>query len=329
DALARGELAPFLSDALVLRSTFLRVQVENMQRASAHRTALPLRQVIYGLLLGACPSTGSEPPGVCEYDRLQTTLKKTYVPAASLPRDPCGDPFPLEKLTEVPMSCRQMLLLETLGVKMHFLESVPSHLQLPVAVTCYWVRCAEPPVQLHQLKALLLTVVSGELHRITNDPVVCAEDERVAHSEFLKWKEQKWRDAEFDVDAAHGFCQWQCCLQMGLYLNQLLCAPLPEPDLSSLYSGTLVHRLYQELKSAPSLENLFRFSPKMTLLYQVLLNTVESTVPADFFQKMTKTKSESCKKKKASKKKKPVRCAVPEAQPFCTGNRFASLAVED
>lgn len=70
---------------------------------------------------------------------------------------------------QVPMSCRQMLLLETLGVKMSFLESFPSHLQLPVAVTCYWTR-SEPKVKLLQLKALLLMIVSGELDRITNDP---------------------------------------------------------------------------------------------------------------------------------------------------------------
>uniref|UniRef100_A0A8C0BXP4 Uncharacterized protein n=1 Tax=Buteo japonicus TaxID=224669 RepID=A0A8C0BXP4_9AVES len=117
--------------------------------------------------------------------------------------------------------------------------------------------------------------------------------------------------AYFDLDAAHSFCQWQCCLQMGLYLNQLLCTPLSEPDLSRLYSGTLVHRLYQELKSTPSVENLFSLSPKMIQLYQVLLNTVESTVSPDFIQKMTKTKSEPCKKKKASnKKKKAIRCAL-------------------
>ncbi|NXQ85692.1 ASTE1 protein, partial [Nyctibius grandis] len=287
DALAQGKLAPFISDALILRSTFLHVQVENMQRPSAHSTALPIRRVIYGLLLKASQKTEaaspskqtSELPVVCEFDRLQKTLKKTFVPAASLPTDFCDDHFPLDKLMEVPMSHRQMLLLETLGVKMSFLESIPSHLQLPVAVTCYWIRCSEPKVKLHQLKALLLMIVSGELHRITNDPdptVVCAEDDSIAYHEFLKWKEKKLQNKDFDLDAAHSFCQWQCCLQMGLYLNQLLCTPLSEPDLSRLYSGTLVHRLYQELKSTPAVENLFSSSPKMTQLYQVLLNMVES-----------------------------------------------------
>ncbi|KAM6314917.1 single-strand DNA endonuclease ASTE1 [Aegotheles albertisi] len=337
-ALAEGRLAPFISDALILRSTFLHVQVENMQRPSAHVTALPIRQVIYGLLLKAPRNTEaaspskqtSELPLVCEFDRLQKTLKKTFVQAASLPTDFYDDHFPLDKLMEVPVSSRQMLLLETLGVKMSSLESIPGHLQLPVAVTCYWIHCSEPKVKLHQLKALLLMIVSGELQINDPDPtVVRAEDDSIVYNEFLKWKEKKPQNKDFDLDAAHSFCQWQCCLQMGLYLNQLLCTPLPEPDLSRLYSGTLVHRLYQELKSTPSVENLFSSSPKMTQLYRVLLNTVESTVSPDFFQ-MTKTRSESCKKKKASnKKKKATRHAVPETRHLCSVNRFASLGVED
>ncbi|NXD23957.1 ASTE1 protein, partial [Spelaeornis formosus] len=288
DALSKGKLPPFVINALILRSTFLRVQVENMQRPSAHSTALPIRQVIYGLLLRAAHRTedaspikqSEELPIVCEFDRCQKTLKKTSVQAACLPPDFCDDRFPLDKLMEVPMSCRQMLLLETLGVKMSFLEPIPGHLQLPLAVTCYWIRCSEPKVKLNQFKALLLMIVSGELERITSDPestVLPAEDDSVAYNEFLKWKEKKLQNDDFDLDAAHSFCQWQCCLQMGLYLNQLLGTPLSEPDLSSrLYTGTLVHRLYQELKSAPSVENLFILSPKMAQLYLVLLNTVES-----------------------------------------------------
>lgn len=81
------------------------------------------------------------------------------------------------------MSCRQMLLLETLGVKMSFLESFPSHLQLPVAVTCYWTR-SEPKVKLLQLKALLLMIVSGELDRITNDPGMSLKN-TILHAQLL------------------------------------------------------------------------------------------------------------------------------------------------
>ncbi|XP_009864668.1 PREDICTED: protein asteroid homolog 1, partial [Apaloderma vittatum] len=180
-SLAKGWLAPFISNALVLRSVFLRTQVENMRRASAHSAALPIRRVIYGLLLllPAAPPCAETPapseemgkvPVVCEFDRLQTTLRKTFVEATRLPTGFCDDGFPLGDLLEVPVSCRQMLLLETLGVKMSFLESIPRHLQLTLAVTCYWVHHSEPKVELHHLKALLLMIVSGELHGPTNDP---------------------------------------------------------------------------------------------------------------------------------------------------------------
>ncbi|NXN92992.1 ASTE1 protein, partial [Rhinopomastus cyanomelas] len=278
EALARGELDPFVCDVVTVRSVFLPVQVENTGRPSAHGPARPIRQLIYALLLSPAAATGP-PTVVCEFDRLQATLKKTFVEPSSLPPDFCDGRYTLDKLPKVPVSCRQMLLLDTLGVKMSSLEPVPSHLQLPVAVTCFWIRCAEPKVALLQLKALLLAIVSGELHRVTNDPDATelpAEEDSAAYSEFLKWKERKWQSEEFELDAAHSFCQWQCCLQMSLYLNQLLCTPLPEPDLSRLYNGTLVHRLYQELQSTPSVENLFSPSPKMTQLYQDLLSTVKS-----------------------------------------------------
>ncbi|XP_064018374.1 protein asteroid homolog 1 [Pogoniulus pusillus] len=336
-ALVRGELDPLISNVLLLRSTFLRVQVENMQRPSAHSTALPIRQVIYGLLLGAPRGSRAAPPGrqsnevpvVCEFGRLQKTMQKTYVQAASLPTELCGDPCPLDKLTEVPVSCRRALLLETLGVQVSSLAAVPRHLQLPAAVTCHWLRCSQPPVKLHQLKALLLMIVSGELQRTTNDPVSPAEEDSVAYNQFLKWKEKKLPSEEFDLDTAHSFCQWQCCLQMGLYLNQLLSAPLAEPDLSRLYNGSLAHRLCQELKSAPAVENLFSPSPSMTGLYQLLLQTLESAVAAECFQKTAKPTSGSCKKKASGKRKKPPRVAVPGGQQLGTGNRFASLQLED
>ncbi|XP_059584774.1 protein asteroid homolog 1 isoform X2 [Alligator mississippiensis] len=244
-ALARGDLSPFMTDALILRQTFLHVQVENMQRPSAHAVALPIRQVIYGLLLNAGQDSETcgeaklpaQLPVVQEFDRFQKTLKKTFVQIAVLPVSFCSDHLPLDKLTEVPMSDRLKLLLETLGVKFSILEPIPSHLQLPLAVTCYWTRYSEPIVKLHHLKALLLGIVFGELQRTTSSPgpeVFHVQDNKVAYDHFLKWKEKKLQNTDLDLDTAHTFCQWQCCLQMALYLNQLLSSPLPEPDLTRI-----------------------------------------------------------------------------------------------
>ena len=53
--------------------------------------------------------------------------------------------------------------LETLGMEEGTLKGVPAHLQLPVAVTRYWLRRASPEPTI--LKALLMVMVQGELNR--------------------------------------------------------------------------------------------------------------------------------------------------------------------
>lgn len=55
---------------------------------------------------------------------------------------------------------------------------------------------------------------------------------KVLYEEFQRVKESPCPGGSLDLDTAHIFCQWQCCLQMGMYLNQLLSTPLPEPDLT-------------------------------------------------------------------------------------------------
>nr|XP_006117643.1 protein asteroid homolog 1 isoform X1 [Pelodiscus sinensis] len=337
EALAKGNLSPFISDALILRRTILHVQVENMQRPSAHTVALPIRQIIYGLLLNTSQNDVTSPskqsnklPVVREFDRVQKTLKKSFVPTTVLPLDFCKDHHPLATLTQVSRSNRLELLLETLRVKDSILQPCPSSLRLPVAVTCFWTYYSEPKVKLHHLQALLLGMVFGELHRTTSSPdpeVFHSKDDKMLYDQFLKWKEKHFQKL-LDLDTAHAFCQWQCCLQMGLYLNQLLSTPLPEPDLTRLYCGNLVHRLCQELKSAHAAETLLISSPKMSQLYCDLLHAVKSTVPQDFFQETTtKTKSRKEKNKQAQTTRQH---ATLEAQPLCdVNNRFASLMVED
>lgn len=55
---------------------------------------------------------------------------------------------------------------------------------------------------------------------------------KMLYEEFQRVKEQAQPGPRLELDAAHVFCQWQSCLQMGVYLNQLLSTPLPEPDLT-------------------------------------------------------------------------------------------------
>ncbi|XP_063160047.1 protein asteroid homolog 1 [Candoia aspera] len=339
--LIKGHLAPFVSDALILRRTILHVQVENMQRGSAHFAALPIRQVIYWLLLNTSPSSLSpslnkQPtsfsPVFHEFDRLQKSLKKSSVRVAELASKFPDNRYALATLNEAPIADRLLLLLETLGVTASLLEPVPCLLQLPMAVTCYWTRCSEPKVTLQHIKALLLGVIFGELDKMLHIPdpqVPHAEVSKIVHDQFLKWKEKSPKDA-LELDVAHTFCQWQCCLQAGLYLNQLLCSPLPEPDLTRLYNGTLVHRLYHELKSSSTPENLLSASPKIYQLYCNMVQIIKDSTPPGFFQKK-KSKSQRKKDKKVINELPDRRESTMMDTPSSCSikNRFATLAVEN
>ncbi|XP_078520003.1 single-strand DNA endonuclease ASTE1 [Lissotriton helveticus] len=302
---AKGQISSFLGDVLVLKRIFLFVQVENMQMASAHNISKPIRQTIYRLLLNSSSgaaqvsATNKQTHVLCmnEFDRAEQTLKRTAVKVAT---EDCGvfqNNFFVSKITEETSSEYLELLLEALEVKSSILDPLPSHLMFPVAITCYWVNHCEPKVRLHHLYALLMGMVFGEMQRIVSSQGL-AEKTKAVFDQFLKLKEEKGRNKSLDLDAAHIYCQWQSCLQMGLYLNQLLRFPLPEPDLTRLYSGTLVHRLCYEFKSTPATKDLLSRCPAMEELYQNLLLAVTSVVPPDFFQNKSNSKPKKSRKKK-------------------------------
>ncbi|XP_006158568.1 protein asteroid homolog 1 isoform X1 [Tupaia chinensis] len=173
-ALAKGQLSPFISDALVLRRTILHTQVENMQQPNAHRVSQPIRQIIYGLLRSASPHLQNtsrnalpfQPLAFSEVERVNKNIRTSTVNAVELPKDHSD----LSRLTELSLDSRQTLLLETLKVGQTTLEPVPASLKLPVAITCYWLQHVEAKVKLHHLQALLLGMLTGPLHAMVSSP---------------------------------------------------------------------------------------------------------------------------------------------------------------
>uniref|UniRef100_A0A8C6QF68 Asteroid homolog 1 n=1 Tax=Nannospalax galili TaxID=1026970 RepID=A0A8C6QF68_NANGA len=328
-SLAKGQLSPFISDALVLRRTILHTQVENMQQPNAHRISQPIRQIIYGLLLNSSHpedisqnAMPSQPLAFNEVERINKNIKTSIVYAVQLPKDHSD----LSRLTELSLARRQTLLLEALKVKQVVLESIPTFLKLPIAVSCYWLQHTEAKAKLYHLQALLLGMLMEPLHAIINSPG--KEDPRAGakmlYEEFQKVKESARPSARLDLDTAHIFCQWQCCLQMGMYLNQLLSTPLPEPDLTRLYSGSLVHGLCQSLAST-SVESLLSMCPEVKQLYEHLFNATRSYAPAELF--LPKGKSNS---KKGGQKKKITVGTTSDTRNWYEGsNRFGLLMTEN
>uniref|UniRef100_A0A087X955 Asteroid homolog 1 n=1 Tax=Poecilia formosa TaxID=48698 RepID=A0A087X955_POEFO len=250
-AAARGQLSPLALDAFVMQRVLLIPQVENSKLASSHCSSRPIRQAVYGILLQKAPvqtqSHGSGSPiFVEEYDRLDLNLSKKQVEPVIL-----WNHIHLDGLSQAPAAVRLGVLFEVLGVTQSALAPVPLHLQLAVAVTGFWLREATPAPSQPLLQALVIGMIYGELTS-NNQPgaprkvPVALDRQRVRSGERRR----------MDVGATHCLSQWQSCLWSALCLNQLLLVPLPEPNVSLLFSGTLVHGLFRYLKEGWPVESL-------------------------------------------------------------------------
>ncbi|KAF6717517.1 asteroid-like protein 1 [Oryzias melastigma] len=275
-AATQGQLDPLAIDALVMRRVFLIPQVENSKLASSHSTSRAVRQAIYGLLLqkeqesathrrssggrgrGGSGQAGTEQKCfsaastesivVEEYDRLEINLKKNQVEAC-ITRNHAH----LNKLCQAPEAARIRVLLDVMGVKDSVLAPVPARLQLAVAVTGFWLREAVPPPSQLVLQALVLGLVFGELslniqarapqQRRAVPQHDCAAERNGMNRQRVRQGNRRGVDA----GVAHSISQWQACLWSALCLNQVLLMPLPQPPLSWIFSGSLVHGLLRYL----------------------------------------------------------------------------------
>ncbi|KAM4630119.1 single-strand DNA endonuclease ASTE1 isoform 2-T3 [Polymixia lowei] len=212
-----------------------------------------------------------------EYDRLDLNLKRNQVEA-----HPPRTPLCLDTLSQTPLAVRLGILLEALGVKESVLAPIPPHLRLAAGVTGFWLREASPPPSLPQLQALLLGMVYGELYWNNLPEATQHLAQLKGAAERSVWAQldrQRVRPGErrgLDVAVAHSFSQWQACLWTALCLNQLLLLPLPEPPISWLFSGSLVHGLLRSLNRGRPAESFLAGSSLSGQLYCSLVDTVRT-----------------------------------------------------
>ncbi|XP_020781709.2 protein asteroid homolog 1-like [Boleophthalmus pectinirostris] len=208
-------------DVVTSQRVGLSVVVDHKDKPSANLVSLPLRRVMYGLLLGT-----DRPPTVEERDRDGLDVQYKNV-------QPEEVPFCIKSLEQKTEEQQRQVLLDALGLDPQFHTSLPSHLShltLPIAATCYWLKEATPPPHLSLLKALLIGwCKGGDLRsKAAEDP-----DSR----------------QRLDLDWCHWLNEWQSCFRESFLLNQLLGEPLPQPTIAELYSGTLLHVLLHKMKT--------------------------------------------------------------------------------
>ncbi|XP_066534964.1 protein asteroid homolog 1-like [Hoplias malabaricus] len=266
-SLARGKLSTMVFDVLATQRTILSSPIQDFQLHSSNLTSLPIRQVIYGLLLGTKTqgTAGAPEPEVEEYDRQWIKLTPSRV-TAILPSETPKD-LHLTTLREAPWNVRLQVFLDTLGASQapDRLLVLPS-LQLAVYVTSFWLK-AQPKPRIEFFWALLIGLACGELSR---DP---STEKDVPKK--LKNLRRLSKEAPLDLEAAHAFSQWQCVLRDIICLNQLLHNPVPEPQYAWLYSGALVYGAMSELRKGTRVELLISKAPRVFQIFLGLREAVE------------------------------------------------------
>ncbi|CAI5661480.1 single-strand DNA endonuclease ASTE1 isoform X2 [Oreochromis niloticus] len=239
-------------DVLLLHRLSLSTPVDHKDLPSVNLTSRPLRQVMYGLVLGKETSYKVE-----ERDREGLQLKFIRIkPTFSR----VAQRLQLNSLHEAELSERLQVLLEALGVNEERLNALPPQLRLPVAVTCYWWNRARPRPDLKLLKSLLLGM------NLRDTPQLSAAVQARCHQKP-------------DVGVAHAFSQWQVCMKDSMHLNQLLGLPLPEPDVARFYQGTLVHQLVHMRRTGSRLKHVLKTDQASVQQYCDMLSAVRRLRP--------------------------------------------------
>uniref|UniRef100_A0A8C6U9L2 XPG N-terminal domain-containing protein n=1 Tax=Neogobius melanostomus TaxID=47308 RepID=A0A8C6U9L2_9GOBI len=184
-------------DVLTNQRVGLSVVVDDMDKPSANQVSLPLRRVLYELLLGRDKE-------VEERDRDELEVKFTKVPTDSS----VSPQLSLQLLPQV-KQCFPTEILGSLPIRL-------TDLALPLAATCFWLKEATPSPDPSLLKALLIGWCRGDTLRNGGK----SKSQITIHLGRV-----------LDKDWCHWLNQWQSCLKDSFLLNQLLGAPLPEPPM--------------------------------------------------------------------------------------------------
>ncbi|XP_073677383.1 single-strand DNA endonuclease ASTE1 [Garra rufa] len=295
---ASGKLSSFILDVLVHQKVLLIAQVENSNLPSSHTTSLNIRKTIYSLLLEKARRDGQTPqavsqrgrgrgrpsqgnggqqcdvPRVDEYDRQVLNLKKNTVEAH---RPNCVPQLDLAAIDKASTQVRLKILLGTLGVMDHVLQPLPPHLCLPVCVTYFWMKNCKPKPSQPLLQAILLGLVYGELSwrkSHPNDPLFGSKASTSVCQRLSRLRVNPGQRRGLDLGVAHLLSQWQSCMWVAMFLNQLLCLPLPEPQCAWVFSGTLLHGLEAAIRGGQQCESLLAGDAVAWQLYSILLEAL-------------------------------------------------------
>ena len=271
-SLRNGKLPSGIINVMCTLRVRMAVQVDSpTMKSSSNEASLWIRRVVYGVLLRDASETSETPPLIImEDDRKERKAERKPIhPVYDVPG--FGKVLKLQDIPSTDESTRRRMLLATLAVKLidatiavETIDSLPPCFHLPVFVVMYWITHADPKANINHLRALLLCWVHNFVKHSQKDYQTSStckdpswdfsktEAQAVLNNNFWIHVESKTKiDSSLNLEACHGFSQFQGCLGATFHLNAALQYPYPAPDVTMLYSGKMVHCLYGIMQDIP------------------------------------------------------------------------------
>ncbi|XP_070574689.1 single-strand DNA endonuclease ASTE1-like [Ptychodera flava] len=296
-----GKLPATVINTMVQHWHITNASVEDIEQPSCNNVSLPIRKVFYGIILkrpaDEAESTEHELHKIEEFNRDSTTLKSALItPTPSLER--YGALPSLADIPSIHVTDRKNIILETLGIVEPALERVQEEIKLPVAVTIYWIKNANPRIFANHVHALLMCFLRGyfeaeqspksELDDFSTEYTLKEESstvskvstspslKRSAEQSLLSTSARKMtkkfrtvdqlledvfqeREQRIDLRTVQAYAQWQSCMQHANYLNTVLQGPFHAPEMTKLYKGTLIHKMCSVLESKGKYTDLYQW----------------------------------------------------------------------
>lgn len=238
-----GRIPVHALDAIVLRRVILPTQVSLTSQPSPYQCSVTLRRFLYSVLLlwdESAPQLGRS--FIEEHDRDQNLQLKCERVHALVHLDSGGRVPSLEEIPRMTEHERMSVLMEALGVTWSQLADFEPQTHLLIATVVFWMRKSSPAVDSLHLETLLVCFRrAGILGNARGDRI------HEVSLEGLCETPNEISSRTFDCSVVHAFAQFQCCLQMAIYVNQILLLPAPKPFPVLAFSGTFLHNFYRKL----------------------------------------------------------------------------------
>ncbi|XP_072024792.1 single-strand DNA endonuclease ASTE1-like [Amphiura filiformis] len=311
DSFRAGLLPNSIINVIRSRQVFTLVQIDDQSFPSSNDIALPLRCILYGMLLLPCSSEVEQIPTVMEYDRVGSKITCDKVaPLYEIPNE-SGQVLQIWNIEKFPAPRRRRFLLAALEVDTinygRMLAVIPSIFQLPICVVVYWITNSLLASMTHA-RALLVCWILGyakqkssqqvphheDGHNCTDDPLGLIDwqisEAPALLDKFTEYIQPTFTSSLEETDPIYCFSQLQSCMKTTLQLNAALQHSFMAPDISVFYNGKQVHDMYGILDSLSDeyrnewLEtHLFDGAPTANALYKILSGFIQVHTSADIF----------------------------------------------